>query len=60
VALRWLRREPERLRFPDETHELCRSGPPRHRIMCAELILDWSASICVTAAGPSREPAIGR
>jgi len=29
------------VRFPDETHELSRSGSPRHRIMRAELILDW-------------------
>jgi dipeptidyl aminopeptidase/acylaminoacyl peptidase len=28
-------------RFPDETHELSRSGSPRHRIMRAELILEW-------------------
>jgi len=41
VALRWLGREPELVRFPDETHELSRSGSPRHRIMRAELILDW-------------------
>jgi dipeptidyl aminopeptidase/acylaminoacyl peptidase len=41
VALRWLGREPEMVRFPDETHELSRSGSPRHRIMQAELILDW-------------------
>jgi len=41
VALRWLGREPEMVRFPDETHELSRSGSPRHRIMRAQLILDW-------------------
>ena len=37
----WLGREPEMVRFPDETHELSRSGSPRHRIMRAQLILDW-------------------
>ena len=28
-------------RFPGENHELTRSGSPRHRIIRAELILDW-------------------
>jgi len=29
------------LRFPDESHELSRSGAPRHRIERFEAILDW-------------------
>jgi dipeptidyl aminopeptidase/acylaminoacyl peptidase len=41
VALRLLGREPVMVRFPAENHELSRSGSPRHRIMRANLILDW-------------------
>jgi dipeptidyl aminopeptidase/acylaminoacyl peptidase len=41
VALRLLGRQPEMVRFPGESHELSRSGSPRHRVMRAELILDW-------------------
>jgi dipeptidyl aminopeptidase/acylaminoacyl peptidase len=41
VALRMLGRQPVMVRFPGESHELSRSGAPRHRVMRAELILDW-------------------
>lgn len=41
VALRLLGREPLMVRFPAENHELSRGGSPRHRIMRANLILDW-------------------
>lgn len=41
VALRMLGREVEYWRFPEEGHELSRSGSPRHRIQRAEIILDW-------------------
>jgi dipeptidyl aminopeptidase/acylaminoacyl peptidase len=41
VALRLLGREPEMVRFPAESHELSRSGAPKHRVMRAELILEW-------------------
>jgi dipeptidyl aminopeptidase/acylaminoacyl peptidase len=41
VGLRLLGREPVMYRFPGENHELTRSGSPRHRIVRAELILDW-------------------
>ncbi len=41
VALRLLGRNPELVRFPGESHELSRSGSPKHRIMRAEIILDW-------------------
>jgi dipeptidyl aminopeptidase/acylaminoacyl peptidase len=41
VALRLLGRQPELVRFPGESHELSRSGAPKHRVMRAELILDW-------------------
>ena len=33
--------EAEMLRFPGETHELSRSGKPRHRRERFEAILDW-------------------
>jgi dipeptidyl aminopeptidase/acylaminoacyl peptidase len=41
VALRLLGREPELVRFPGESHELSRSGAPRHRVMRGEILLDW-------------------
>jgi dipeptidyl aminopeptidase/acylaminoacyl peptidase len=41
VGLRLLGRHPELVRFPAETHELSRSGSPRHRQQRAEIILDW-------------------
>ncbi len=41
VALRMLGRDPVMVRFPGESHELSRAGSPRHRVMRAELILDW-------------------
>lgn len=41
VALRLLGREPVLVRFPGESHELSRSGAPRHRVERAERILDW-------------------
>jgi dipeptidyl aminopeptidase/acylaminoacyl peptidase len=41
VALRLLGRETQLICFPGESHELSRSGSPRHRIMRAEIILDW-------------------
>jgi dipeptidyl aminopeptidase/acylaminoacyl peptidase len=55
VALRLLGREPVMYRFPGETHELTRSGSPRHRISRAELILDWFGRQMAgpAAAGPA-------
>ncbi|MCU1450955.1 MAG: peptidase prolyl oligopeptidase active site domain protein [Acidimicrobiales bacterium] len=41
VALRMLGRTPEFLRFPGESHELSRSGAPRHRVQRVEAILDF-------------------
>lgn len=41
VALKRLRKEVELVRFPDESHELSRSGQPRHRIERLERILGW-------------------
>jgi dipeptidyl aminopeptidase/acylaminoacyl peptidase len=28
-------------RFPAESHEMSRSGSPRHRVQRAQIILDW-------------------
>jgi dipeptidyl aminopeptidase/acylaminoacyl peptidase len=50
VALRLLGRNPELVRFPGESHELSRSGSPRHRVMRAEIILDWFRRHLMTEA----------
>ncbi len=41
VSLRLLGRNPELVRFPGENHELSRAGSPQHRVMRAEIILEW-------------------
>jgi dipeptidyl aminopeptidase/acylaminoacyl peptidase len=41
VALKKLRREVVLVRFPDENHEMSRSGKPRHRLERFRIILDW-------------------
>jgi dipeptidyl aminopeptidase/acylaminoacyl peptidase len=41
MALKTLRRETVFVRFPDENHELSRSGKPRHRLERFRIILDW-------------------
>ena len=41
VAMRLLGKEVEYYRFPAESHELTRSGSPKHRIQRAQIILDW-------------------
>jgi len=41
TLLRLLGKEVEMLRFPAESHELSRSGSPRHRVQRFEAILDW-------------------
>jgi dipeptidyl aminopeptidase/acylaminoacyl peptidase len=43
VTLRMLGKDVEYWRFPDEGHELSRSGAPKHRQQRAELILDYFA-----------------
>ncbi len=43
VALRHAGVPCEMLRFPNESHELSRSGAPKHRIERFEAILDWHA-----------------
>jgi dipeptidyl aminopeptidase/acylaminoacyl peptidase len=41
VALRRAGVETEMVLFPDEGHELSRSGTPRHRVERFEVVLDW-------------------
>lgn len=41
VTLRLLRRTVELVRFPEESHELTRSGSPAHRVQRFELVLEW-------------------
>jgi dipeptidyl aminopeptidase/acylaminoacyl peptidase len=41
TILRLLGREVELVRFPEESHELSRSGSPVHRVQRFEVILDW-------------------
>jgi dipeptidyl aminopeptidase/acylaminoacyl peptidase len=43
VALKTLGKEVLFVRFPDENHELSRSGRPRHRLARFRIILDWFA-----------------
>ncbi|HZG88601.1 MAG TPA: S9 family peptidase [Pseudonocardia sp.] len=62
VALRLLGRPVEYWRFPEEGHELSRSGSPRHRVQRAEIILDWfgrhlgGTRPTITWDHPSRTP----
>jgi dipeptidyl aminopeptidase/acylaminoacyl peptidase len=41
VALKRLRRTVRFVRFPDEDHDLSRTGRPRHRLARFRIILDW-------------------
>ncbi len=41
TALKWLRKEAVFVRFPDENHELSRSGKPKHRVERLKHILGW-------------------
>jgi dipeptidyl aminopeptidase/acylaminoacyl peptidase len=41
ILLRLLGKEVEMLRFPNESHELSRSGSPVHRVQRFEAILEW-------------------
>jgi len=41
TTLRLLKRDVELVRFPAESHELTRSGNPRHRVQRFELVLEW-------------------
>jgi dipeptidyl aminopeptidase/acylaminoacyl peptidase len=44
VALKKLGKEVRFVRFPDENHELSRSGRPRHRLARFQFILEWFAA----------------
>ena len=60
VALRLLGREQEYHRFPAESHELSRSGSPRHRVQRAELIIDvFTRKLLGTADGAAAVPSTG-
>lgn len=50
MALKRLRREVLFIRFPDESHELSRSGRPRHRLERFQHILAWFAQHLQPAA----------
>ena len=41
TALKWLRKEAVFVRFPNENHELSRSGQPRHRVERLQWIVNW-------------------
>jgi dipeptidyl aminopeptidase/acylaminoacyl peptidase len=56
IALRLLGRNPELVRFPGESHELSRSGAPRHRVQRAELILDWFERHLMPRAEAASDP----
>ncbi|MFP4636704.1 MAG: alpha/beta hydrolase family protein, partial [Nitriliruptoraceae bacterium] len=43
VALKRAGTEAEMVRFPNESHELSRSGAPKHRLERFEVVLDWHA-----------------
>ncbi len=49
MALKWLRREVEFLRFEGQNHELSRSGHPRLRVERLNAIADWFTSHIDTA-----------
>ncbi|MDA0748489.1 MAG: S9 family peptidase [bacterium] len=41
TALKWLKQDVEFIRFPGESHELSRSGKPKHRIERLKAITGW-------------------
>lgn len=50
TALKWLRREVVFVRFPNENHELSRSGQPRHRAERLEHMVNWFKKYVPTIA----------
>lgn len=50
TALKWLRREVVFVRFPNENHELSRSGQPRHRAERLEHMVNWFKKYVPTLA----------
>jgi dipeptidyl aminopeptidase/acylaminoacyl peptidase len=60
VALKTLGKDVMFVRFPDENHELSRSGKPRHRLERFRFILDWfSRHLGGTAPTGDRTEATG-
>ena len=57
ATLKRLRREVLFIRFPDETHELSRSGKPRHRLERFRHILEWFAGYLQPGADGKASPA---
>jgi dipeptidyl aminopeptidase/acylaminoacyl peptidase len=55
-ALRLLGKEVELVRFPDESHDLSRSGRPDRRVERLERIADWMERWLKPAARSSRQP----
>jgi dipeptidyl aminopeptidase/acylaminoacyl peptidase len=56
VALKKLGRPVRFVRFPDENHELSRSGTPRHRLERFRIILEWFGQhFAATPAGSAAE-----
>ena len=54
VVLKRLDRDVEFVRFPDENHEMSRSGRPSHRVDRFQVILDYLArKLGAAVAGPS-------
>ncbi len=58
VALKKQRKEVLFVRFPDENHEMSRSGKPRHRLERFRYILDWFNDHLQPAAEPAQEEPI--
>lgn len=54
VALKKLGKDVTFVRFPDENHELSRSGRPRHRLERFRFILEWFARHLHPAPAPPR------
>ena len=60
VSLKQLGRDVEFVRFPDETHELSRSGRPSHRVERFEIILDYFARKLAPRKPAPRKPTRAR
>ena len=56
VALKKLKRTVRFVRFPDEDHELSRSGRPRHRLARFRILLEWFGSTCLRGRPEGRAP----
>jgi dipeptidyl aminopeptidase/acylaminoacyl peptidase len=56
VALKRAGVPTEMLRFPDETHELSRSGSPKHRVERFEAVLEWHGRWLGVPASADADP----